>query len=70
MARFEQALAALEGADAAVAFASGMAALTAAVLSHTTAVARPHVIAVRPLYGGSDHLLSTGLLGTEDRRAA
>lgn len=65
VARFEQALAALEHADAAVAFASGMAALTAAVLAHTTAVGRPHVIAVRPLYGGSDHLLSTGLLGTE-----
>ncbi|MBF4561829.1 PLP-dependent transferase [Microbacterium sp. VKM Ac-2870] len=65
VARFEEALAALEHADAAVAFASGMAALTAAVLSHTTSVGKPHVVAVRPLYGGSDHLLSTGLLGTE-----
>lgn len=65
VARFEQALAQLEHAEASVAFASGMAALTAAVLSHTTAVGRPHVIAVRPLYGGSDHLLQTGLLGTE-----
>jgi O-acetylhomoserine/O-acetylserine sulfhydrylase-like pyridoxal-dependent enzyme len=25
----------------------------------------PHVVAVRPLYGGSDHILATGLLGTE-----
>lgn len=65
VARFEEALARLEGADAAVAFASGMAALTAAVLAHTASVGKPHVIAVRPLYGGSDHLLSNGLLGTE-----
>ncbi|AUG30262.1 MULTISPECIES: PLP-dependent aspartate aminotransferase family protein [Microbacterium] len=65
VARFEEALAALEHAEAAVAFASGMAALTAAVLSHTVSVGRPHVVAVRPLYGGSDHLLATGLLGTD-----
>ena len=26
---------------------------------------RPHVVAVRPLYGGTDHLLATGLLGTQ-----
>lgn len=65
VARFEDALAELEHAAAAVAFSSGMAALSAAVLSHTTAVGRPHVVAVRPLYGGTDHLLSTGLLGTE-----
>jgi len=65
VARFEAALAQLERADTAVAFASGMAALTAAVLSHTTAIGKPHVVAVRPLYGGSDHLLSTGLLGTQ-----
>lgn len=65
VARFETALAGLECAEAAVAFASGMAALTAAVLAHTTAVGKPRVLAVRPLYGGSDHLLATGLLGTE-----
>ncbi len=60
VARFEQALATLEGAEAAVAYASGMAAITALILS------RPgHVVALRPLYGGSDHLLSTGLLGRE-----
>jgi methionine-gamma-lyase len=40
-----------------------MAALTACLLA-TVAAGRPHVVAVRPLYGGSDHLLSTGLLGT------
>ncbi len=65
VARFEEALAQLEGGEAAVAFSSGMAAVTAALLSHTTSVERPHVIAVRPLYGGTDHLLATGLLGTE-----
>lgn len=65
VARFEGALAALEGAEAAVAFASGMAAVTAAVLASTTAVGRRHVVAVRPLYGGTDHLLASGLLGTE-----
>ncbi|MCR2784418.1 MULTISPECIES: PLP-dependent aspartate aminotransferase family protein [unclassified Microbacterium] len=65
VARFEDALARLEGAEAAVAFASGMAAVTAAILAHTRAVGRPHIVAVRPLYGGTDHLLASGLLGTE-----
>lgn len=63
VARFESALAQLEGADAAVAFASGMAAMTAAILSTTRE--HKHIVAVRPLYGGSDHLLDSGLLGTE-----
>lgn len=60
--RFERALAELERAQAAVAFASGMAALSAIVLARVSA-GRPHVVAVRPLYGTSDHLLSSGLLG-------
>ncbi|MEV5960498.1 PLP-dependent aspartate aminotransferase family protein [Kribbella sp. NPDC051952] len=63
VARFEDALAELEHTDGAVAFGSGMAALTACLLA-VVAAGRPHVVAVRPLYGGSDHLLSTGLLGT------
>ncbi|GAA0576039.1 PLP-dependent transferase [Kribbella sandramycini] len=63
VARFEEALAELEHTDGAVAFGTGMAALAACLLG-TVAVGKPHVIAVRPLYGGSDHLLSTGLLGT------
>jgi methionine-gamma-lyase len=63
VARFEDALAELEHTEGAVAFGSGMAALTACLLA-TVAAGRPHVVAVRPLYGGSDHLLSTGLLGT------
>ena len=63
VARFEEALAELEGGEAGVAFASGMAALSAVLLACVGA-GTPHVVAVRPLYGGSDHLLATGLLGT------
>lgn len=63
VARFEDALARLEGAQAGIGFASGMAALTATLLS-CVAAGTPHIVAVRPLYGGSDHLLETGLLGT------
>ncbi len=62
VARAETAIAALEGAEACVAFASGMAAYTAALL----AVARGrHVVAVRPLYGSADHLLASGMLGCD-----
>ncbi|MEV6795984.1 PLP-dependent transferase [Streptomyces sp. NPDC051320] len=64
VARFETALAALEGSAGAVAFASGMAALTAVLLARAGQGLR-HVVAVRPLYGCSDHLLTAGLLGTE-----
>ena len=60
--RFEKALARLEGAGESVAFASGMAALTAVLLA-ARRDGKDHVVAVRPLYGGSDHLLSSGLLG-------
>lgn len=63
-ARFETALARLEGTESAVAFASGMAALTAVLLVRSGSGLR-HVVAVRPLYGCSDHLLTAGLLGTE-----
>jgi cystathionine beta-lyase/cystathionine gamma-synthase len=61
VARWEEAVAALEGSAAAVAFASGMAAITAVLLA-ATARGR-HVVAVRPLYGGTDHLLASHLLG-------
>ncbi|HET8616084.1 MAG TPA: PLP-dependent aspartate aminotransferase family protein [Actinomycetales bacterium] len=64
VARFEDALAELEGTAQSVAFATGMAALSAVLLSLGEEGKR-HVVAVRPLYGGSDHLLATGLLGTE-----
>lgn len=63
VARFERALAALEGAAEAVAFGSGMAAITAVLLD--AAQRGRHVVAVRPLYGGTDHLLASGLLGLE-----
>lgn len=65
VARFEDALAEMEHADASVAFSSGMAAMTAVILAHTSAAGKSHVVAVRPLYGGTDHLLGSGLLGTE-----
>jgi methionine-gamma-lyase len=58
--RFEQAIAELEGTEAGVAFASGMAALTAVLLA-----VQAHVVGMRPLYGGSDHLLASGLLGLD-----
>ena len=64
VARFEQGLAALEGTAEAVAFASGMAAVTATILAAAQAGPGRHVVAVRPLYGGTDHILDTGLLGT------
>ncbi len=62
VARFESALAQLEQGDAAVAFSSGMAAVTAAVLASASPTGRSHVLAVRPLYGGTDHLLASGTL--------
>jgi cystathionine beta-lyase/cystathionine gamma-synthase len=71
VARFEEAVAALEGhvpgGDAleveGVAFASGMAATHAVILSRVAA-GKPHVIAVRPLYGGTDAIIESGILGT------
>jgi cystathionine beta-lyase/cystathionine gamma-synthase len=64
VARFEEALAGLEQTDNAVAFASGMAALTACVIAAVSA-GKPHIVAVRPLYGGTDHVLASGVLGSE-----
>src|ERR1035437_8242105 len=61
--RFEKALAELEGAEDAAAFASGMAASSAALRA-----ARPrgsHIVAVRPMDGTADRLLSSGLLGVD-----
>ena len=71
VARFEGAVAALEGyvpdgpsLDVeGVAFASGMAATHAVILSRVAA-GKPHVIAVRPLYGGTDAIVESGILGT------
>jgi methionine-gamma-lyase len=65
VARFEEALARLEHAEEAVAFSSGMAAVTAVILSLAHEAGRRHIVAVRPLYGGTDHLLASGLLAVE-----
>jgi len=64
VARFEEALSSLEGSEGTVAFATGMAALTATLIATVTA-GKPHIVALRPIYGGTDHVLATGLLGTE-----
>lgn len=65
VARFENALAQLEGTTDAVAFGSGMAAMSACLLA--AAQRGRHVLAVRPLYGTNDHLLDSGLLGIGTR---
>ncbi|MFI6594679.1 trans-sulfuration enzyme family protein [Nonomuraea sp. NPDC050536] len=65
VARFESALARMEHTEAAVAFSSGMAATTAAILAMTRETGHRHIVAVRPLYGGTDHLLASGVLGAE-----
>lgn len=64
VARWESAIAELERAESAVAFSSGMAAITALLLAASSLgeARRRHVVAVRPLYGGTDHLLASGLL--------
>ncbi len=63
VARFEDALAELEGADASVAFGSGMAALTAVLLA--ARADGGHVVGTRPIYGTTDHLLTCELMGLE-----
>ena len=63
VARYEQALAQLEGAEECVAFGSGMAAVTASLMAAKQR--GNHIVAVRPLYGGTDHLLASGMLGLE-----
>lgn len=65
VARFEKALAQLEHAETSVAFGTGMAAVTAALIGYCVSTGKRHVVAVRPLYGGTDHILSSGMLGTE-----
>lgn len=63
VARFEDALSALEGSEGSVAFSTGMAALAACLIATVTA-GKPHIVGLRPLYGGTDHVLDAGLLGT------
>lgn len=60
----ERATAALESAEESVAFGSGMAAVTACLLAAKMNGAG-HVVGVRPVYGGTDHLLSSGLAGLD-----
>lgn len=63
VARAEAAIARLEGTEAAVAFGSGMAALTAVLMARQQA--GRHALVLRPLYGTTDHLLASGLCGLE-----
>jgi methionine-gamma-lyase len=63
VARVENAIAQLEGMQACVAYGSGMAALTAVLLDAKSR--GNHVLAVRPIYGTSDHLLASGLCGLD-----
>jgi methionine-gamma-lyase len=59
---FEERMTALEAGADSVAFASGMAAITALVLEAKQR--GPHIVAIAPLYGGTHHLLESGVLGT------
>jgi methionine-gamma-lyase len=61
--RTERALAELEGGEDAAAFASGMAAISAVLMDARQRGG--HIVAVRPLYGGTDHLLDSGTFGLE-----
>lgn len=71
-ARLESAISQLESIDAnvdsdgvqTVAFATGMAAISAIFLSRVH-LSKPHVVGVRPLYGGTDHILNAGVMGNE-----
>lgn len=63
VAGFEQAFAELENAEAAVAFASGMSAVSTLILqaSHQGG----HIIAMKPIYGATDHVLSNTICHTQ-----
>ena len=68
VARCEDAIAELEGASDCVAYASGMAAITATLLAarHLSETDGPiHVVAIRPVYGTTDHLLNSTLLNVK-----
>lgn len=58
---FEMRMSALEGGADSIAFASGMATISALLLEASTR--GTHVVAVPPLYGGTHHLLNSELLG-------
>lgn len=61
--RTERALTELEGGEDAAAFASGMAAISAVLMDARQRGG--HIVAVRPLYGGTDHLLDSGTFGLD-----
>ncbi len=67
VSRFEEAMASVEGMESAVAFSSGMASVTAVMMA--ASCGKSNVVAIRPLYGGTDHLLCDGLCGLEVRWA-
>ncbi|MBM3475129.1 MAG: aminotransferase class I/II-fold pyridoxal phosphate-dependent enzyme [Armatimonadetes bacterium] len=56
VAAFESAIAELEGGERAVAFASGMAAISSAVIAHVQA--GDHVVSSKAIYGGTHGLMS------------
>ena len=60
---FEERMTALEGGADSVAFSSGMAAISAVLLAAGSTGG--HVVAVPPVYGGTHHLLASGLLGLD-----
>lgn len=64
VARFQAAIADLEQCSSGVAFASGMAAMSACLLAAGMSGKR-HVVAIRPLYGTTDALLDSPLLGMQ-----
>ena len=64
VARTENAVAELEGTEACVAFGSGMAAFTSLLMAVRAAGAR-HILAVRPIYGGTDTLVKSNITGLE-----
>ncbi|HIY64662.1 MAG TPA: aminotransferase class I/II-fold pyridoxal phosphate-dependent enzyme [Candidatus Agrococcus pullicola] len=63
-ARYEEALAELEGAEASVAFSSGMAAISSVILA-AAGDGRRHIVVLRTIYGGTESILSAGTLATE-----
>lgn len=60
---FEERMTVLEGGADSVAFATGMAAISALFLAARSRGG--HIVAVPPVYGGTHHLLDSGLLGLE-----
>ncbi len=56
VATFERALADLEGGEMAVAFASGMAAISAAIIAHVRA--GDHIVSSNAIYGGTNGLFN------------